>query len=441
MTADDRWVLWLRRAINGALSALVVSSTPLWRSQGDIPEIPWFPFLVSLPRWCDGVLLGIVGLATLLSLIAPKWERPNGLHPALLNSFATCQCLGLAGLVALDQQRLQPWMYEFLLLLGIAIQARGATALSCCRAVVISIYFWSGVSKIDPGFLAGHGRMLLEGLLHGLGLFDRLWTESQRDIAAGMMPAAELAIALLLTLTRTRRLGLVVSLLLHAGLLLTLSPLGLNHEPGVLIWNVYFIAQNVILFRRGSEPSAPPSIANDKCPIANDQSPSSSEAMTQLRIETPTSTDRLAQAFTLLVCVLPALNPIGWWDHWPSWSVYSAHPAIVQLEVRDSDIARLPASLQPLVDPARPLEEWRQVRLDQWSFAERRVPPYPQTRWKLALAAAVAERAELGEHVRVRLLERRSWWNPKRIETVLEGSAAIQTGLADTWINTRPRSR
>ena len=85
--------------------------------------------------------------------------------------------LAMAGLVALDQHRLQPWMYEFLLLLGIGIAARGTTAVRCSRAVVISIYFWSGVSKIDPGFLESHGRLLLEGLLQSVGLSDRLWTE------------------------------------------------------------------------------------------------------------------------------------------------------------------------------------------------------------------------------------------------------------------------
>ncbi|MCA9053962.1 MAG: hypothetical protein KDA75_09005 [Planctomycetaceae bacterium] len=404
MTSTELVLTRLRRCLALALFALTVSSWPLWTGAGDFPQIPWAGALAQTPEAVDALLLTTLLLGSAAALFGPGTSRWT-------SRTATVQLLALAGLVALDQHRLQPWSYEFLLALSVMACGVERTGVTCLRGIVVSIYFWSGVSKVDPGFIDGHGQMLLDGLLRALHLSDAMWSDSVRQFAAAAMPAAELVIALLLTFARTRSVGLVASLMLHATLLLTLGPWGLDHEWGVLLWNLYFIAQNLILFRPLD--TQPADIA-PKRPIRG----------------------RVAIAITSAAVLLPLLNPVGLWDHWPSWSVYSAHPTIVRVFVRDGDVSRLPASLRPFVDPPLPLDDWRLVRLDQWSFSERGVPPYPQARWRIAVAAAIAIRAGLDHQPRVVLLRRKGWWGAAREELQAEGIAAIQTLTQDSWANT-----
>ncbi len=401
----------LRRWIGLALAVLVGTSWPLWTAATELPQIPWSGLLVSAPRWIDSALLLLLLVASVAAVLGPsrpEWTRTIGFRLWLV----------LSGLILLDQHRLQPWAYEFWLLLGVFSLADAPTALRCSRAVVVSVYVWSGVSKIDPGFVAGHGQMLLDGLLQSVGLADAAWNNAQRSLAVSLMPAAELLIALLLVLPRWRRFGLGLSIGLHLVLLLAVGPWGLDHKVGVLLWNVYFIGQNLLLFGASSRTAvdAVPSPIPDR------------------------KGDRLAVGFTVAAVLAPLLNPIGYWDHWPSWSVYSAHPAIVRMYVAEADVSRLPESLQPLVLPPEPLQSWRQVPLEQWSFAEREVPPYPQSRWKLALAAAIAEQAGLEEGVRLEVQRRASWWKTDRTIESWTGREAIEQARSGHWINTLPRN-
>ncbi|MFV0445957.1 MAG: hypothetical protein ACK5Q5_20460 [Planctomycetaceae bacterium] len=404
MNGAGRSLSRLQRLVSVTLLALVATSWPLWLARDEFPSIPWFRCLTVIPNVVDALLLAGALMLTVATLICPDRPRLTALQGSLW-----------AMLVALDQHRLQPWMYEFLLLLGILTMTRTPVAIRCSRAIVISIYFWSGLSKIDPGFIIDHGQMLLDGLLRALGLSAAFWTESQRHCAAALMPAGELLIALLLTFRRTRRTGLYATWLMHATLLLTLGPWGLHHEPGVLLWNLFFLLQNSILFREPPPQTTPttpdlPSFVND----------------------------RLAQTVTALALWLPLLNPLDYWDNWPSWSVYSSHPGIVELSIQDEDVSRLPSSLQPLVDPPQPLTDWRRVRLDQWSFAVRRVPPYPQDRWKLAVARAVIDRAQLTSRARLSISIRPSWWSPTRIaQLVPTSSRDMPQGRMNA--NTAPR--
>ena len=410
MKPTDVVVTYLRRMTAAALLTLLAASWRLWLPTGDYPQIPWLPALCSAPSWIDIALLA--GLAcsiivTLLGGTSAGWTR--------CTSLATAATLG--GLLALDQHRLQPWAYQFLLLAMILAAAPGMRGIRCARAIVISIYLWSSASKIDPGFLESHGQMLLDGLLKSVGLSERPWSEGQRRFAAGLMPAGELLIAILLAVPRWRGCGVWASSAMHLTLLLALGPWGLGHEVGVLLWNVYFIGQNAVLFRRD--------IADE--PHATDP---------------PRAADwggRLATVIAAGVVLAPLSNPLGWWDHWPSWSVYSAHPEIVQMYVEESAAEKLPTSLQSRIDPPEPLQSWRRVRLDQWSFDRLAVPPYPQGRWKLALIAALAERAGLNREVHVDLLTRESWWNPARRTIELPDVDAVRSRLAEAIVNTQPR--
>jgi len=113
---------------------------------------------------------------------------------------------------------------------------------------VIGFYFHSAVTKFDYSFLHTLGQQFLDALAALLGTPLDDWSDRARFTLAAAFPAGELAIAVGLCFAATRRVALAAALLLHGTLLLILGPWGLGHKPGVLIWNVFFIVQDVLLF-------------------------------------------------------------------------------------------------------------------------------------------------------------------------------------------------
>lgn len=410
---DERRIAVLRRVMAVFGGLLVASTWPLWTPRTDYPDIPWFGWAVHWPpeEW-DWLWLAALG-GVIASQFIPA--RLVGRRVRVL------RCVLFAGatmLLVTDQHRLQPWAWQmWLVTVLIAGAASDRQALSSLRWVTISIYFWSAVSKIDHAFIEGHGQLLLSGLADALGLSTAVWSDTMRQILAATFPLGELIVVVLLTFRRTRRVGVWAAAGMHVLLILTLGPAGLNHEWGVLIWNVFFIVQNGILFAKRPAPEAEVSQGAAAC--------SKSEIS-------------LRSSLTIAACLLPALSLIGWWDWWPSWAVYSSRPAIVQMLVQQGDVDALPESLQPHVRSPEPLSDWCPANLDAWSFATCWCPMYPQKRYRLAAISAVSESG--GVPVQVRIQATPDRWSGRRNERLLS-SDEIEPTLDSFRVNTASRQR
>jgi hypothetical protein len=205
---------------------------------------------------------------------------------------------------------------------------------------------------------------------------------------------------------------------MHVLLLLALGPLGLGHKPAVLIWNVYFILQNFVLFRGGRAPRAVPTPAPDlRLPVFNG----------------------LATAIVLLVIAAPLLEPFGWFDHWPAWAVYSSRPAIVTVSINNARVAELPASARAHVGPPGPLSDWRLLNIDAWSYSALHCPVYPQERFRLSVARAVAEEAHLGDDIRVVVHSPADRRGGGRTASPIAGAEALLRMCRQFLVNTRRR--
>ncbi|MDT0293801.1 DoxX family membrane protein [Mesonia ostreae] len=116
-------------------------SFPLWTQDRLFPLLPVFKFL-NLPSFIGNYLIYVL-LGVLTSLLF--FPKKITVSLALLLLLA----LGLE-----DQMRWQPWVYIYLLFfLGFIFRIPPSNRLFYFRLLLISIYFWSGIHKINSNFV------------------------------------------------------------------------------------------------------------------------------------------------------------------------------------------------------------------------------------------------------------------------------------------------
>jgi len=409
MNANCEWGGDLRRLSSFyfiAFSILVGVTFPLWTGRGDFPRVPAVGWLTEAPGWSAPLLFGgfLVAAVGFLRYGPVRWVWALVAAVVLLSAM-------------LNQHRFQVWVYHLGIAGLIAAFSAPGRAWTRLKWLTIAIYFWSAVSKLDASFVTGPGQVLWGGLLSAFHVDAAQLPPRLVQDAPWFMPAGELATALALAMPRTQRIGLWLSMVMHALLLLAVGPLGLRHELGVQIWNGLFIAQNLILFRTAplhAEVNAQP----DSAPLGRSIG------------------DRIVAAMLAGVLVMPAFQPWGYWDVWPSWAVYSTRGGWTTILVHHDEIDRLPESARRFVGEAGPLSDWHPVDVDAWSLAELHCPVYPQPRFRLGLAAA------LSRHARIQV-ERR---NPPDRRTGQSGAETLDVSggrlppvvEAAFWLNTRP---
>ncbi len=413
--ATDRWrAVLLRRAMALFGLGLMAVTWRLWTPQQVFPQVPLVALATVLPGWCDW--LGAAGMmgGLLLALVAPGQGRWANRGLLLFAASA-------AAMFALDQNRLQPWAYQLTIMALVLAWADARWGVALMRLFVASFYFHSALTKLDDSFLHTLGQQFLSALAGVAGGSIETWSDSTRLAAALVFPLGELVVAVGLCFVRTRSAALVGAVLLHVLLLVILGPWGLDHKPGVLVWNVYFIVQDVLLF-------APDAV------------------LRRFGRETPESLDEPARlpwrvrVLVASVVLLPLLAPLGWWDMWPSWGLYASSSERVVLLVHRGQVDALPPWLGPFLEaPPEPNDPWLRVRLDRWALESLGAPVYPQCRFQMGAAQAVIERFVPGRQARVVRLGLADRWTGERAHDVLTSLAQLQAAGDEYFWNAGPR--
>jgi hypothetical protein len=146
----------------------------------------------------------------------------------------------LAGLVAhtlvllyafaADQTRLQPEIVSLAFLLWGTLPAVSAQAVA--RAHLISLWTFAGINKLlSPGFINRTAQYLIGGLLPNA-------PPLLMQKGGYLIALLELSVGLTAIVPATRRLSACLALLLHAGILVDLSPKALDWNQSVWPWNL-----------------------------------------------------------------------------------------------------------------------------------------------------------------------------------------------------------
>jgi len=316
----------------------ILGSFKLWISDRLFPLTPVFNVLTKCSDLIN-YLIFFVFAACLIGLLI-KFNRIVFLIFLILLIFLIFQ----------DQNRLQPWVYFYSLILFpflIRQNKIGRTILSVTRIVIIGLYFWSGVQKLNAYFLTEDFPQLLMDIFKSTDkeiLEIGKWTSF-------LVPVTEICISVLLVFKNTRLIVFWLAFFVHILIIIIFSPLVLAHNYIIIPWNIAIIALNYVVFYKNNEPI----VENTHWAVS--------------------------VIITVLVGVMPIFNLIGWVDDSVAFNLYSSKSKLFYVAISEkywnkvnpeynSFLLRLPENMSGghLID------------VNKWSYTELNVPVNPEYR-------------------------------------------------------------
>ncbi len=323
-------------------------------------------------------------------------------------------CGALAGLIIGNQNCFQPWAYLSFLVAATLALANAHRAVQLLRILWISIYVYSALCKLDYAFATTLGANLMRGWLDWFHVSFDNWSSGIQMAVVLSLPIVELCVGVGLVWSRTRPVAVRAGCLMHVLLIILLGLSPLNQHPAVGIWNAAFLGQLLLLF-------AWPTGSDDRAAVAD-------------AVPTPAGlsvTNILATALIATATLLPLAEPWGRFDHWPSWGLYAPRNARIIVFVEQGAVARLPSSCKhclvpaAFTDPEFATPAFR-LSINQWSLQALKVPAYPQDRFHVGVALAIAERYELKDGIHLQWQGRSNRFTGARRSQMIDGIEALR---------------
>ena len=282
-----------------------------------------------------------------------------------------------------DQSRWQPWFYQYLfMLLAIGLfpaNRRDDARLHTCRLIVVSIYFWSGIQKINPGFIHETFGWMLDPMMRFLPV-------SVRNLAFAP-PVTESAIGIGLLIRKFRNMAVVMAVAMHVFILASIGPLGHNSNLVVWPWNLAMCSLVILLFWQTPEAGIRDVLWGRK-----------------LGFHRPV---------LLLFGILPALSLVDLWDSYLSFALYSGNQRMATIYMADSVADKMPGELQELIEVNDSKVDTLDV--EEWSYSELNVPPYAEMRIYKNVGKRVCALAGNSPRMVMSVEGKRRWFRRRRM--------------------------
>jgi hypothetical protein len=316
------------------LLAGVGLSLPLWFTalRSAMPTVPVFDVLVE-----PGILsFGVVISGAFLVLY------PNRKSPRLV------LLLFLIAAILFDVNRLQAWVWFYMLLLAAALfyknEENEIEQSAVFQWIIASVYFWGGIYKITPYFAEDNFGWFCDA-------FAFMKPMGAHPFWGYTLAVAEAVLGIGLLVPFTRRAFRYLALLFHGSVILMLSPLGLNWNLVVIPWNLTMAIMVWLLF-------------SDRTP------PIGGRNLFRLNIQS-----KYPQYLILFAASLaPTLNFIAYWPDALSWKMYSN----TQSEATFYAPAGAPKGDVSKYWDQHAFNQGHYLLLDDWSNEELKTPLLPQ---------------------------------------------------------------
>ena len=328
----------------GLFSGLISSYKSFITPRLFFPYIPFFEFLQPMPVSLEYILFGALLVLLVIIMISSSPSKYIFIFISLTSIF-----------IVWDQLRLHAWLYQYefmFVALGIYFWSskkgiEKEKALNICRIIIASIYFWSGIQKINVSFMRGLFPSLLDPFIGYLPEQIHAYINLLGFIA----PFAELAIGIGLLTLKFRNVSIFLALAIHTMLLLSLGPLGHNWNVDIWPWNITMMFLVFILFWQSDHVSIKRIVA---------------------------SKSLLLWVVTLMFGIMPFFGLFGIWDANLSWALYSAN--LKEAEISFTALTKNTLPRELLVHTYSDLAGGYTLDIFSWNVEELGVQPYPETR-------------------------------------------------------------
>lgn len=339
----------MRNALNNSTSLILritiffwltgkLISYPLWTASRNFPLVPVVDFLQA----GNGVhlILLIVSLSSMLVLLI----KPD--HKFAVTTLLTAEAIAWM----LDQNRWQPWHYQYFLTVLFVWLNRNKekNVLTIILFMLVSTYFYSGLSKLNPAFIQSIWNRLVLGKAFHLSQ-EIIYSKTMFYIGYSIS-VIEMIFAVGLIFEKTRKAAIILLLMMHVLILAVFGPFGLNYDMIVWPWNVAMMCYLTYFLVKGK----------------------------YLSISYPVIFQKWNIVFTALFGIMPLLNYAGLWDYFLSSSLFSSKTPDMYVCIPKEEAGKFPKASIAKFSFCDSNEVAVNVRL--WAFEEMAVPGAPQVR-------------------------------------------------------------
>ncbi len=339
---DDKRIALTRKTIIFFFLIGILLSFKLWISKRDFPLAPVVDGFRTLLFPFDYIL-------AFLLILGLGWSFFDNRKPVNIFVISILTFLFLQ-----DQNRWQPWAYIYFLSLILfalpgKINNNQNNLLTCSRIIMIGIYFWSGIHKLNLNFLD----VTYENILREFfGFKDVTFINSIKPLGY-VIPLTEICIGIFLCFPKLRNAAVYMAIASHLFILGYLSPLGINSNSIVFPWNVAMIVIVFILFYKTTD---------------------------KLELKQKLKHNFRIPVIIILTWILPALNFFGLWDNYLSFSLYADKGDEYYIVIAEGQLNKIDKDLSQYYLPADGLQGGQIINLGKWSMQELNVPFYPERR-------------------------------------------------------------
>lgn len=303
----------------------------LWLGTRLFPLVPVSDLFAGLPAAVHVILLFVSLLGMAVLIFSPN--RKAG-WILLIAEILSCLC---------DQNRWQPWEYQFLFMTAAYVFVRDEGRLRFnWQLILAGIYFFSGISKFNSAFIHDVWQNLILHRFFGADQIN-MWL-----LRAGyILPVAEMLAGIGLLTIRMRKISIWFLTTMHLIIIIAIGFFGLAKNLVILPWN---LAMPLMLFLVFS---------------------------TTFRYKEKYYWKYFTWITLLLWWMMPWLQLAGYWDKYLSSVLYSG--GVEQLYIcTDNPAAKKEHAFSFEQNKSMPCDS--SLSVYKWSMKEMNVPVYPEQR-------------------------------------------------------------
>jgi uncharacterized membrane protein YphA (DoxX/SURF4 family) len=334
---------FIKLTVLAGLFVSVLLSLNLWAGQRWFPKVPLLDMMGGLTAPYDYIELAVLFILLLFCFFNP------GKKPVI------CLLIYSVYLCFEDQNRLQPWFFNYLFILCILLFYKQRvdepnnfiSVFICLQVLVALIYIFSGIQKLNSLFVQDTFTWMIEPLgqvlnARQMALFSRF---------GKLVPYIELFIGIGLLIKPLRFIALPLVIIMHVFILLMLGPAGRSFNYVVWPWNIVMIVLCLLLYNN----------------IKQERFFDISFLFKHI-------------SFYLVVTVmfiLPLFSLNNKYDSYLSSSLYSGNTHGCKLILSDNAYGKLPYYLRSFVIKN---SDYNMLYIKHWAMAELNTPCVPEYR-------------------------------------------------------------